>query len=314
VDAPRPATEASVPDLEELLLWVRRELVLRDEAPSGTWVEESARDLKVGRKPGWYLPPAGGGGLAFYQPRGAQAYGHVHVGVGPDARGRAHRLADRLLDTLPPEIRSIDVGFTGLAADGERELLEAMAVRPGSTLIARRAMERALAAGDGAPLAPLPGGLVYLPVRRVTLDALADLDLRAFSGSTDALLAGPTVADYRRVLESVLGGQFGRFLDEASTAVYRAEPPQLVGALLTTELSARRAVFVDFMVDPASRRQGLGRGLLRWGLRALWALGYERVRLWVTDANTAARTLYETSGFRVTATASIYRWDRPVPK
>jgi len=70
-------------------------------------------------------------------------------------------------------------------------------------------------------------------------------------------------------------------------------------------------VFVEFVVDPAERRRGHGRFLFRWGLRALSALGYSSVRLWVTSANHAARRLYEGFGLRETASASIYRWARP---
>ena len=40
-------------------------------------------------------------------------------------------------------------------------------------------------------------------------------------------------------------------------------------------------------------------------------MGYESVHLWVTDANVAARTLYERTGFRTVTAATIYRWARP---
>lgn len=311
MDDPQPATQAPLAELEELLQWVRRELVLREEAPVGSWVEDSANELRTGRKPGWFYPVADGGGVAFYNARRGQAYAHVHVGPGPAAAEHARRLTESLLGALPGSIRAIDIGFSGLPTDLERTLLEALARRPGSTVIARRAMERALGPADGDPLPGTSRELAFVPVRRVTVEALAELDRRAFEGSVDALLTGTEIEDYRRVLEALLGGQFGRLLDEASTTLYRSEPPRLIAAILTTELSPRRAVFVEFLVDPEFRRQGLGRALLRWGLRALWALGYERVRLWVTDANVPARTLYESAGFRVTATAVIYRWDRP---
>jgi ribosomal protein S18 acetylase RimI-like enzyme len=103
----------------------------------------------------------------------------------------------------------------------------------------------------------------------------------------------------------------GRFLDEASTALIEPEPPRLVGAVLTAERTPRRAIYLDFMVDPERQGHGVGRYLLRWGFRALRALGYDRVGLWVTVTNSAARHLYEELGFRRTATALIYRWERP---
>ncbi len=311
MDDPRPATQASADELLELVQWVRKELVLREEAPSGDWVESSANDLKAGRRPGFYYPPSTGGGIAFYSARGRDAFGHVHTGPGPDSLERGQRLSRALLEALPPSIRSIAVGFTGLPVEEERNLLQGLATRPGSTVIERRAMERALSEGDGRPVGEPPHALRFVPARDVTLDALAELDVQAFAGSDDALLVGSDVADYRRVIETILEGRLGLFVDEASTTLYRPDPPHLVAALLTTEHSARRAVFVDFMVDPAFQRQGIGRFLLRWGLRALWALGYARVQLWVSLDNAPALRLYETNGFRVTATSLIYRWERP---
>jgi GNAT superfamily N-acetyltransferase len=310
VEAPRPAPEARPSDLEELLQMVRRDLLLREESPSGDWIEESVRELRSGDRPGWFLPLAGGGGIAFYRRRGAHAFGHVHVGPGVTGPDRAVRLATTLLDSLPGAIASIDLGFTGLAGEEERATVARLAQRPGSTVIERVAMERALSAADAEPLPDLPRDTIAVPVREVTLDALADLDLRAFRGTTDELLLGGGIEEYQRSIESLLAGQLGRFLDEASVALVEREPPRLVGALLTAERNIRRAIFLDLMTDPDRRRRGLGRYLLRWGFRALWALGYQSVRLWVTLANEPARALYQDLGFAEGVRATLYRWDR----
>ena len=310
MDDPRPAAGAPIDELMELVQGVRRELLLREEAPTGDWVERSATALKTGEQVGWYYPSDTGGGLAFFSTRDGEAFGHVHVTPAPDARERALRLSERLLDGLPAPVRSAAVGFTGLAVEDERSLLATLSVRPGSTVIERRAMERTIAAGDEGSAGPAPADLKFVPIRSITLDALADLDVRAFAGSVDALLIGSDPAHYRFVLETILDGQLGSFLDRASTGLYRPDPPRLVAALLSVEQSARRAVFVDFMVDPGEQRRGYGAFLLRWGFRALRSLGYERVRLWVSVTNTAAVRLYEAHGFRTTTTASIYRWVR----
>ena len=311
MDAPRPTLGAPSDELLELTNLLRRALARREEAPSGNWVEDVAADLRAGRKPGWYYAPATGGGLAFYSAPEPDGFGHVHVDEGEGASERAYRLATALLDGLDPAVRSIDVGFTGLPPEEEHRLLERLVVRPGSAVIERDAMERGLGPADGSLPAGPGTGLDHVAVTDVTLDALADLDRRAFAGSADELLIGRRVEDYARVLRALMDGNLGRFLPEASTALLAPDPPRLVGAIFSAEQSARRAVFLDFIVDPADRGRGHGRYLLRWGLRALWALGYSSVHLWVTRSNLAARHLYDTLGFRPIASATIYRWERP---
>jgi GNAT superfamily N-acetyltransferase len=295
----------------ELLQMVRRELLLREESPTGAWVEETAGELRRGEKWGAYYPPGVGGGLAFRTERGAESFAHVHVDPGPEPVERAVRLTETLLDEVPSATRSAIVGFTGLTPEEERSLQERLGTRPGSTVIERCAMERPLGANDAGALPSLPKGLSLVPVRGVAVDALADLDRRAFEGTIDELLIGPTLADNRRVLSAMLSGEAGRFLDEASTTLYRPDPPMLVGALLSCERSPRRALYADFLVDPRERGRGHGTFLLRWGFRALWALGYERVRLWVSASNRPARRLYDAVGFTVTSTTILYRWERP---
>jgi len=307
---PRPARGARSDDLLELLQQVRKALLARDESPAGDWVERTAEDLRSGRTPGWFYPPDAGAGLSFFSTSGREAYGHVHVAEGPEGVERGVRLAAVLFEGLPSAAASVNVGFTALSPAHEGELLCRLAARPGSTVIGRLAMERALTAEDGRPPGPVPEGLSHVPIRALTLDALADLDFRSVQGTTDALLIGDRVEEYRRVMASVLDGSLGRFLDEASTALYRPDPPRLVGVILSAERSPRKGLFVNFMVDPEFRRRGYGTYLFRWGLRALWALGYERVHLWVTEANVPARGLYRQFRLEPTVRSTIYRLNR----
>jgi len=304
---PRTTLGAPRADLEEHLQRLRRALAERDETPTGAWVEESAAELAAGSKTGWYLPEPGGG-ISFYARRGPAAYGHVHCETGPEVAGL---LAEALLDHLPEEVATLDLGFTGLSGPDERALAERLARRAGSTVIERAAMERTLSDADRHFPAEPPAGIDRLPVSAVTLEALTDLDRAAFRGSTDALLLGEEPGAYRRALEAMLESRLGRFLGEASAALVEPEPTRLVGAVLTSERSSRRAVVLELVVDPERRGQGLGRFLLGWTLRAVWALGYEHVRLWVSVGNESAIGLYRAFGFRRVLEATIYRWERP---
>jgi len=303
---PRPTTEARRTDLEELLHGVRRELARRDEDPTGAWVEVTAGELATGEKAGWYLP---GEGIAFYARRGAAAFGHLHTLGSID---RARQLATAMLDHLPADVRSIDLGFTGLSSGDERSVALELGQRPGSTVIDRQAMERSLSPADGHLAAEPPAGVDRVPVGAVTVEALAELDRAAFRGSVDELLLGDEPQANRRAIEAILESRLGRFLGEASTALLESEPTRLVGVVMSAERSSRTAIVLALMVDPERRRKGWGRFLLGWTVRALWALGYERVRLWVSVRNAAAVELYREFGFRTVLEAAIYRWDHPV--
>jgi ribosomal protein S18 acetylase RimI-like enzyme len=302
-DPPRPATSARPDDLLELLQTIRRELRLRGEDLQGAWVEQVAGELKAGRQPGWfYAPTDGRGGLAFGNSRADRAWGHLHATEEADAI----RLATALLDGIEGAGTGVTLGFTGLTVEAERRLLDWLSRRPGASVIERFCMVRTLRPDDAAVNPPVPAGFERAPVRDVTLAALADLDWRAFRGSTDDRLVGGSVEEYARVLTGLLDNSLGLFLDAASTALLQPDPLRLVGGILTAEVSAHEAVFVDIMVDPDLRRRGLARFLLRWAVR-----GYDQVRLWVTASNVAALRFYEAEGFRRIAATRIYRWDRP---
>jgi GNAT superfamily N-acetyltransferase len=311
VDEPQPAKGARLDDLVELVHQVRKALIARDESPAGDWVEQTAEGIRGGTTRGFFYPSTAGSGIAFYTTSGPDAYGHVHVAEESGATDRAERLTGTLLEDLPTGTRSINLGFTGLSPAHELELLTRLAERPEAVVIERMSMERSLGVDDGRPPGPVPEGLSLVPIRAVTVEALADLDYRSVRGTVDALLIGDRPEEYRRVTASVMEGSLGRFLDEASTALYQPDPPRLVGAVLSAERNPRKGIFVSFMVDPEFRRRGYGQYLFRWGLRALWALGYERIQLWVTAANRPARQLYQKFRLEPTVRSTIYRVERP---
>ncbi|MFZ0699187.1 MAG: GNAT family N-acetyltransferase [Thermoplasmata archaeon] len=310
MEEPRPATSARRDDLVELAHALRRELRARGESPTGNWVEELAENLHTGRIQGWYYGE-GGAALGFQSARSNLAFGHVHTEAGPLALDRAERLVDILREHMPTNVRAIDVGLTGLSGEEEHGLWDRLRGRPGAQLIVRCAMERAITAEDAAVEPEVPDGLRTVPVQEVSLEALADLDWRAFRHTVDSELFGTDPADYRRVLNELFESRLGRFLEEASIAVIDQDGTAVYAGLVTSEQSPRQATYLDLMVDPNRQRAGLGTFLVRWGFRALRALGYDSVRLWVTAANAPALALYERTGFRRTASASIYRWSRP---
>lgn len=307
---PVPARGVRSDELEELAHAVRRELLRRGEAPGPGWVEDVVRELGAGRVPGFYHPSTEGHGLGFYSTRGDRAFGHVHVEPGAEAILRARQLLEKLQEGLPSAIHSFDVGFTGLSPAEERSLGTGLQGTPGATLLVREAMERRIVPADSEPVTPPPEEVRLRPLYSIPRAVLAELDFRAFEGTDDASLIGTERSEYRRMMDELLDGRLGRFLEEASTAVVREKSDELLGALMTSEQSPQMAVFLNVMVTPSFRRRGLGRFLVRWGFRALWALGYPKVRLWVTESNGAARGLYANTGFASVGTALIYRFSR----
>ncbi|MHB1435795.1 MAG: GNAT family N-acetyltransferase [Thermoplasmata archaeon] len=304
----QPTDRIPEPELVDQLHGMLKALRARGESPQGDWVEGIARELHQGLRTGRLARQGSTSILGFISTADGGAFGHLHC-EGPPDPGLGAGVLATLIDTVPPEVTTLVIGFTGLEPADETELIRRLD-RPGGRVIARRALVRPIGREDDLTLTPPVPTARRLPVREVPLSALAQLDQRAYAGTVDALLTGPEPVHHERILEELLHHRLGRFLDEASMALVEVDTGALVGLVMTAELSAHTAVILDVGVDPMVRRQGYGRFILQWTFRALRALGYEEVRLWVTEENLPARQLYEQFGFRPAGRATLYRWER----
>jgi len=135
-------------------------------------------------------------------------------------------------------------------------------------------------------------------VRSVSEEDTEDLAIllyAAFRGTVDD--EGETFAGAMTEIESLFAGGYGRFLPDCSFVVEEGE--FLISASLVSWFEQHEAPLLVFtMTRPEAQRRGLARFLLQHSINALRLAGYARLTLIVTEANTPARCLYESLGFR----------------
>ena len=297
--------------LFELAAGLRRTLLQRGEHLGPEWPEQAARDLHDGRLVGVVARRGDdAAGLALLSVRAERGFGQLHLTSAEGGAAIAAELFVRLIDRAGPSVPRSDLGVSGLGEAEEAALARVLGSRKDTEVIRRFGLIRPLDLDHPPRAVPLPAGYRFLPVRTYAPELLARLDWTAFRGSPDAAFLDETPGAALRLLQGILTGQLGRFLEEASFAV-ADETGALCGMLLTAEETPRIGIFVDLAVDPGQRRRGLGRALLARGLRALLALGQSAARLWVTESNAPARALYDGLGFRVEAVSYIYRYRAP---
>jgi RimJ/RimL family protein N-acetyltransferase len=130
--------------------------------------------------------------------------------------------------------------------------------------------------------------------RRLRLRGLRS-NPEAFGSSYGEEAKRPVKAFARRLERTRATWTFGAF-----------EGRRLVGVLSLIRAERRKerhkAEIVGMYVDPAVRRKGIGRALLRRAVETAHTLaGLRRVRIAVVEANRPALGLYESAGFRVYA-------------
>lgn len=99
-----------------------------------------------------------------------------------------------------------------------------------------------------------------------------------------------------------IAGQFIRDFDPKHEACWIAEREGVnVGSVFLVKRSEDTAQLRMLLVEPGARGLGIGRRLVEEAVRFARQAGYARIMLWTNEGLTAARHLYEASGFRLTA-------------
>ncbi len=144
---------------------------------------------------------------------------------------------------------------------------------------------------------------------------LALIQAAAYHGSPDALVY-PALADpldSEKMLDDSLAGAFGKPLPQSCLVAQRRDGLTAGFIVSTVEEGSEPLGFVvTVAVSPPQRGKGLGRLLMSHALTGYTAAGLAGSSLQVSVANLAAAALYESLGYRVTATQTAYRLDGKV--
>jgi len=120
---------------------------------------------------------------------------------------------------------------------------------------------------------------------------------RAYAGDPAArcFAPGARLEEWAQYLgQTISTPSLGRWLPEASFLAGGDAPS---GVVITTEIAKGVAHIAQVAVDPAARRQGVGRHLVLSAARVAAAAEAKRLTLIVADANANARALYASLGF-----------------
>lgn len=105
---------------------------------------------------------------------------------------------------------------------------------------------------------------------------------------------------YEALIAKILG-EFAETFDPAKEDGWVAERAgEILGSIFLMKGDAADTAKLRLLyVEPATRGSGLGRRLVDTCVARARELGYRRLTLWTNDVLTAARRIYETSGFRL---------------
>jgi ribosomal protein S18 acetylase RimI-like enzyme len=113
----------------------------------------------------------------------------------------------------------------------------------------------------------------------------------------------------RTMLDNILHQQGCGQSIPAASFVARDSGGELVGLVVSTEISPRHAHLAQVAVSPDVQGQGLGRAFLHRALATLASQGYQTVSLMVSGANERAYSLYRSMSFEEILRFPVFSWD-----
>jgi ribosomal protein S18 acetylase RimI-like enzyme len=140
-------------------------------------------------------------------------------------------------------------------------------------------------------------------------ELLRDVRLAALREAPDVF--GSTYAREAPFTEEQWRGRLG---SESSVTFFAEADGAVPAGLAGVYVKDGAADLVSMWVRPAARGLGIGRALVAAAADWAKARGYDTLYLWVTEANTAARRLYERCGFTATGERQPLPSDPSLPE
>lgn len=145
--------------------------------------------------------------------------------------------------------------------------------------------------------------LPTISIAKVEESALSKLDWEAYRGTVDESLLFENEDENRKLIRSLLSGEYGPLITDASLCVLKDGKP--VGMIAVTDMG--EASFVaDIVVSSEMRGKGIGSYLLLNAMKVSRKLKKEEMMLWVSEGNDSALSMYKKSGFTVSRTGVYY--------
>jgi ribosomal protein S18 acetylase RimI-like enzyme len=128
--------------------------------------------------------------------------------------------------------------------------------------------------------------------------ALRRVRLRALEDAPDAFAS--TLAETRERAEAWWRSGATPTPSACRFLAYEGDKPRGIVGVAPDDDDPNCAQLISMWVDPAARRSGLGRALVDTVIDWCRSGGIAELRLWVTESNVAAASLYRACGFRST--------------
>lgn len=141
------------------------------------------------------------------------------------------------------------------------------------------------------------------PITRFDDLTLSRLDWEAYQGTEDSSLLFDSEEDNRKLMKSLLSGDYGPVLADASLCILREGRP---GGMIAVTDMGDSSFLADIAVASDLRRKGIGKYLLTNAMKMSRRMKKEKMVLWVSEGNIGALSLYRSMGFSVSRTGVFY--------